>query len=50
MSLRNTALLVLVLSAPLLAGCLQPVAPAPAPAPMAAPAPPPPAPVPMVRG
>lgn len=50
MSLRNAALLVLVVAAPLLAGCLQPVAPAPAPAPVVAPPPPPPAPVPMVRG
>jgi len=50
MSLRNVALVALVLSAPLLAGCLQPVAPAPPPPqPMAAPAPAP-APVPMVRG
>lgn len=51
MSLRTAALLALVISAPLLAGCLQPVAPGPAPQPVAAPAPPPPpAPVPMVRG
>src|SRR5665213_1145817 len=50
MSLRYAALVTLVLSAGLLAGCLQPVAPAPPPPqPMAAPAPQP-APVPMVRG
>ena len=47
--LRNTALIAVVISAALLAGCAPAPAPPPPPQPVAAPAPPPP-PVPVVRG